>query len=64
MTTIIKLSEKEIAEQKNYAAKYNALIQKELSYKDLMNLENVAKYTKAYQYHCKLAQSGQVEIGN
>lgn len=62
MAAIIKLSAKEIEEQIRFAQKYYDLIQKELSYEDLVNVENVARYTKAYQSHMKLATQGYFEI--
>lgn len=58
----VKLSAREIIEQEKYAAKYLALIQKELSYRDLVNLDNVAKYTESFKYHSGLAISGYVKV--
>jgi len=59
---VVNLTEKEIADQVKYANKYFDLIQKELSYGNLVNLENVNNYTKAYQIHSELAKSGCVTI--
>ena len=61
-TTKKQLSAKEIQNQKNYAQKYLALINKELSYGDLINLENVKSYTESYKRHSELAVLGYVEI--
>lgn len=58
----IKLSPREITEQKKYADKYFALIQKELSYGDLVNIENVTKYTESFKYHSGLAREGYVKV--
>lgn len=58
----VKLSAREIIEQQKYADKYLALIQKELSYKDLVNLDNVAKYTESFKYHSGLAVDGYVKV--
>jgi len=58
----VKLSAREITEQQKYAAKYLALIQKELSYRDLVNLDNVAKYTESFKYHSSLAIDGYVKV--
>ncbi len=59
MNTIqIALSDREIADQKKYAEKYFALIQKELNYKDLCDLANLQHYTKSYKAHCELAKTG------
>jgi uncharacterized protein YnzC (UPF0291/DUF896 family) len=62
MTEHIKLSEKEINDQKAYAQKYLDLINKELGYGDLVSLENVSKYTQSFKYHSKLAKEGFVTI--
>ena len=58
----VKLSAREIYEQEKCAAKYLALIQKELSYRDLVNLDNVAKYTESFKYHSGLAMEGCVKV--
>jgi len=58
----IKLNAKEIQDQKNYAKKCLDLIQRELAFGDLVNLENVASYTKSYKYHLQLAENGYVNI--
>jgi hypothetical protein len=58
----VKLSTREINDQKNYAALYLALIQKELSYGDLVNLENVRIYTEAFKHHSILAADGYVLV--
>jgi len=58
----IKLSAKEIQDQKNYAKKDLELIQRELAFGNLVNLENVASYVKSYKYHLQLAEDGYVNI--
>jgi|JI7StandDraft_1071085.scaffolds.fasta_scaffold600910_1 hypothetical protein len=58
----VKLTEKQIEEQKRYAAQYLALIQKELSYGDNVNIENVTRYTESYKKHSELAKSGVVHV--
>lgn len=64
MTTTqqVKLSEKEIADQKKYAQIYLDLINRELSYGDLVNIENVKSYTESYKRHSELARYGYVEM--
>lgn len=59
---LVKLSEKEIAEQKRFADKYLRLINKELSFGDLCNLKNIENYSKSFKYHSQLANSGVVEL--
>ena len=61
-TQLVKLSEKQIEEQKKSAKKYFDLINKELSYGDLVNLENVKSYTDSYKRHSELAKNGYVEM--
>ena len=61
-TKIVKLSEKEIAQQRIYVSKYLKLINKELSYGDLCNLENLAIYNKSFKYHSKLTNDGVLEL--
>ena len=62
MNTTVQLSEQEISEQKQYAQKYYDLIQKELGYGDLCNLENLATYNKSYKHHSTLAKTGVVTL--
>lgn len=61
-TQIIALTKAQVKEQIKFAAKYKALIEKELSYGDLMNLDNINIYAKAMKAHSALAQNGCVEI--
>lgn len=61
-TQKVQLSKEEINDQKKYAASYMALIQKELSYGDLVDTQKVEKYTKAYKQHLQLAESGVIEM--
>lgn len=56
----VELSEKEIEQQLKYVQKYLALIEKELSYGDLVDVENVTKYTKAVKSHSRVAKNGYV----
>jgi len=62
MTTQTQISEKEIQDQLGYAQKYSDLIQKELSYGNLANVENMTSYSKSFQHHSQLAQQGYVEM--
>jgi len=55
-------SEKEIQDQLGYAQKYSDLIQKELSYGNLANVENMTSYSKSFQHHSQLAKQGYVEM--
>ena len=55
-----KLTATEIEEQKKYAQKYLELVQKELSYGDLLNLDNVTKWTEAYKLHSQMAKNGYI----
>lgn len=61
-TQTIKLTDKEILEQKKFAQKYLDLLNKELSYADLLDEDNVAAYAKSYKYHSSLVTSGVVQI--
>jgi len=61
-TQQVKLTAEEIEEQKKYAQKYLDLINHELAYRDLVNVENVTKYTAAYKKHSEIAESGYVEM--
>ena len=60
--TKYELTQTQIAEQIKFAAKYLELINKELSYKDLINLENVTSYTESYKRHCEIARNGYVYL--
>lgn len=60
--TKINLTKAELKEQKANADFYLSLIQKELSYKDLVNTKNVDTYTKAYKHHLTLFNNGYITI--
>jgi len=63
MTQIkIALTENEIQEQHGYSEKYLGLIEKELGYGDLVNVENVTRYTECYKNAQKLIQDPFVYI--
>lgn len=55
---IYTLTAEEVKEQEQAIAKYEALIQKEISMGDLMNLENVQTYAKAIKKHSSLINNG------
>jgi len=61
-TQIVELNQEEINEQARLAKKCYDLIQKELGYSDLCNLENIAKYSKSFKYHSNLAKTGTIEM--
>lgn len=61
-TQIVKLTPKEIQEQLDYANKYKALIEREIAMEDLVNVENVTKWTKSFKKHSQLAKSGEIVI--
>lgn len=46
-TQLVKLTEKDIAEQFTYLAQYEKLLQREYDYRDLRNEQNIASYKKA-----------------
>ena len=58
----VLLSEKEIANALKAAKRYLELINKELSYTDLVNVENVTYYTECYKDQHSLARNGYVLI--
>jgi len=58
----IKLTNQEIKEQKQYVVKYTELINKELSYGDLMNIENITRYAKVIKNANNLISQGFVNI--
>lgn len=45
-TQLVKLTEKDIAEQYKYLAQYQRLLQREYDYNDLRNETNIASYKK------------------
>lgn len=45
-TQLVKLTEKDIAEQYKYLAQYQRLLQREYDYRDLKNDQNIASYKK------------------
>ena len=61
-TQKVKLTTEQINEQYKIAAGYFDLIQIELRYKDLINLEKVEKYIKAYKKHCFLIENPYIEM--
>ncbi len=56
----VELSKSQVKEQLGYVQKYLALIEKELGYGDLVNVENVTKYTEVVKHHSRLAKQGYV----
>ena len=63
MKTITRtLTARDLEEQKTSASMYFDLIQKELGYKDLCNIDNLNKYTEAYKKHCELLVAGEIKI--
>lgn len=46
-THLVKLNDKQIAEQYTYLAQYQKLLQREYDYRDLRNENNIASYKKA-----------------
>ena len=61
-TQLVKLTDKEIQEQKNYVAKYQQLINKEIAMLDLANLENIKIYTSSLEGHLKLVKYPFIEM--
>lgn len=61
-TVIIALTSQEVAEAQKQADKYYALIQKELSMGELVNIENVARYTKEYKIQMGLVNNPFIEM--
>jgi hypothetical protein len=61
-TQLIKLSEKQIAEQVQYVAKYQKLLAKEIAYKDLANSENIKTYLNAIKSHTDLIENPFIEM--
>ena len=59
---LVKLSEKEIAQQLQYVAKYQQLLQKEINHKDLANMENIKSYSKSIQTHMALVINPYIEM--
>lgn len=45
-TQLVKLNDKQIAEQYTYLAQYEKLLQREYDYRDLRNEQNIASYKK------------------
>ena len=50
----IKLTEKEIEQQFKYVTKYQNLLAKEISYKDLANMENINRWMEGIKIHMNL----------
>lgn len=61
-TQLVRLSEKEIAQQLEYVAKYQKLLQKEINYKDLANLENIKSYSNSIANHMQLVINPYIEL--
>ena len=59
---IINLTEQEINEQKIWVKKFKDLINKEISYGDLANLNKLKKYTDALQFHMNLIVNPFIEM--
>lgn len=60
---IVELTTKQIIEQEKFAAKYLGLLQKEIKYGNLLNVDNVTAYATAYKLHLANANNGYVVIG-
>jgi hypothetical protein len=56
------LTQDEIAEQFKAANFYKSLIEKELAFNNLCNLENIQVWAKAYKHHMELISIGFVEV--
>lgn len=61
-TQLVRLTEKEIAQQLQYVAKYQQLLDREIQYKDLANLENIKKYSDSIASHMKLVVNPYIEM--
>jgi hypothetical protein len=61
-TQLVQLSEKEIEEQLKYVAMYQKLLEREIQYKDLANLENIKKYSDSIASHMKLVVNPYIEM--
>lgn len=61
-TQLVKLSDKEIAEQKKAVAFYQNLLNKEINCGDLANLENIEKWSKSIQTHLQLVKYPFIEM--
>jgi len=61
---LVKLTTQEVATAKVQADKYYALIQKELSMGDLVNLDNITRYTVEYKTQMALVQNPYIEMPN
>lgn len=61
---LVKLTAQEVATAKAQADKYYALIQKELSMGDLVNVDNVNRYTVEYKTQMALVQNPYIEMPN
>lgn len=59
---IIKLTEEEIKEQLVWVKKFKDLINKEVSFGDLANLNKLKKYTDALQFHMNLVVNPFIEM--
>jgi len=61
-TQIIKLTQQEIEEQLIWVKKFKDLINKEISFGDLANLNKLKKYTDALQFHMNLVVNPFIEM--
>jgi hypothetical protein len=61
-TQLVKLTEKNIAEQLKYVAMYQKLLEREIQYKDLANLENIKKYSDSIASHMQLVVNPYIEM--
>ena len=60
--TTYKLTNEEINDQKKHMNKYADLIEKELSYDDLANWDNIYQYWKSYEAAKKLVQNPEITL--
>ena len=61
-TTTYKLTQSEINEQMNFVRKYQDLINKEISYKDLCDLRLLKSYTDSLNKHMELVKNPFIEM--
>lgn len=61
-TQQIKLTDEEIKEQEKQANKYKELIEKELSFDDLADWDNIYSYWECYQHSINLINNPVIEM--
>lgn len=61
-TQLVRLTEKQIAEQLKYVAMYKQLLEREINYKDLANIENIKSYSKSIETHMQLVVNPYIEM--